>query len=1552
MISIGTEGKFKLKIAFIRNKGWKIYELISKGEILVKYKIFKNKKFLSALCLLSFMSSIIAPNVRASEREVKGTESVGKEFQKEETSRSKINFNREWKFLKNDVEGGQAIEFDDSKWTDIGLPHNFSIPYNMESSFYVGYGWYRKVFDVPEEWKDKCISIDFEGAFQVAEVFVNGELVGSHEGGYTGFTFDITDYVKTGENLIAVRVNNIWQPDLAPRAGDHQFTGGIYRDVYLNVTDPVHVTWYGTFVNTPDLTNPGFDDSAENVLGSYTSEEEIMENIKNKQANVNVKTEVKNDSNESKNVSVKQQVVDKDNIVVSEFHSPEVTLEPNQIYNFDDTSEQIKNIELWDTENPYLYEVRTTVYSDGVPVDTYESPLGFRWAQYRNDGFYLNGEKTLLDGANVHQDHGGWADAVTNEGFSRDVAMLKEAGMNFIRGSHYPHDPSFAEACDEQGMLFWSEAPFWGMGGCSGKDDPATLSANDWFKDAYPQKVEDEEKFKESCKRALAEMIRVNRNHPSIINWSMGNEVFFTSSKTQGKAKALVNEMRNLAHELDPTRKAGMGGVQREGYDSLEICDIAGYNGDGGRFTNLTMPNLVAEYGSHTSDRPGEYRPYYNDIAVPGTTDKYQLKENSAGLTLWCAFHHGTIGGDGLAKMGMIDYYRLPLNTWYWYREKNTGVKPEFSKEGTATQIGIEASQETMKNDGTSDAQIIVTMKDEEGNWVKDSRNVVLRVVEGPGVFPTGKEYEFKVDNTMRDGKAAIEFRSFFSGETTIIATAPGLPEAQIKLTTINATGDIEGDEPENFLVAPEEDNTSKIEEPHKYGSNNVALGRPAFPSSNHEDRILAVDGDINTSWVAGNTGSNEYWMQDLEFTQYLYKLKLDFNKKPYPYKIEVSTNKEEGPWTTVAEYTKENIDYRPVEESLDGVEARFVKITFTDVPEDEKGFLSEFEAYGVTASQSPQYVVESYYLSDLEWVSVENGWGKAGRDETCEGNNIRVGGVTYPKGLGFHANSEVIYDLDGKYSRFQAVAGIDNEVSGGNAIFKVFADGILIYEKELSGGESDKVDLSVSNVKELKLITDSNGSESQDHTDWADAKVLGAIRDISKSDSLYKASFTSNTKTLKANENFEGIIELTNVSSQKTGYSASLALYNKNNDLVDVVMVKDYLPKGKNASFNLNMLMPENIDGYYAKLNIWQTNTLMPIVKTTYISSEVPSNLMKSTDNKEIDWINVDGEEMDKKGNWKVWKDSSAYKGTETYTGDIDTPLTEDTSISYTFQGTNVAVIAKFDGSQVGAEVYIDDKRVGTIDTRKQGVNEYKEAWSIDNLPMGEHTIELKPTGKFGLDYVKVGTMNNQPSNVDKTPLKVAFKEVLSFIESGRGDEYTEESTNNLSNKYYDSYIVYLKNNITEDEVKKYANELINAINSLVSKITIDKSELENTIKVAKDLEIDAVEGFDVGQYHKGAKAKLTNGINLAEDVMENDKIGQEDIDKAVKELNLVIEEFNSLKIEELTGDFNNNNKIDIGDLSIISKNFGGENLEYDLNKDGVVDEYEIEFISHRILQ
>lgn len=1337
----------------------------------------------------------------------------------ENTGREQINFNRSWKFIRSDIEGAAAVDYDDSAWVDVGLPHNFSIPYEMSSQFYVGYGWYRKNFNVPSNWNNKKVELEFEGVFQIADVYINGEKIGTHRGGYSGFVYDITDYLHEGDNVIAVRVNNIWQHDLAPRAGDHQFTGGIYRDVYLNVTEDVHVTWYGTFVTTPDLTNPGFDSSAKNIdFTQYPSEDTIKKNIADRKSNVRVQTEVKNDSDEKKEVQVIQKVEDADGKMVTEFASEEHTLNPDEIYNFDSISDQVQDIHLWSVDDPYLYKVYTSVISDGVEVDTYESPLGFRWAEYKNDGFYLNGEKVLLDGANAHQDHAGLADAVSDEGFYRDVSMIKECGMNFIRGSHYPHDPSYAAACDKLGVLFWSECNFWGMGGSAGKDADATYSASDWFKDAYPQNPEDEAAFEQSCLDSLEAMIRVNRNHPSIINWSMGNEVFFTNSSTQNKAKALVNKMRNKAHELDPTRKAGMGGCQREGYDSLDVCDIAGYNGDGGKFQNNNMPNVVAEYGSKVQDRPGEYRPFYDQIQGSSSTE-YKLQKNSAGLSLWCAFHHGTIGGDGLAKMGIIDYYRLPTNSWYWYREKNTGVAPEASQDGTAAKMELTTSDTEITNDGKKDAKLIVTMEDAEGNWVSDTRNVTLTVVKGPGTFPGGKSYTFTAGKSIRDGKASIEFRSYYAGETVIKAQAEGLPDATITLTTKDVTGNETEKEPEDFYDATKWGTlTEKIEEPFAYGSTNAATGRPLFPSSNKLEAELATDGKTETSWVAEKTGSGEYFMLDLEFALYVYKIGLDFEKTPYPYKVETAMDKN-GEWTTIAEYTKDTVTDRKQEETLDGIEARYVKVTFTDVPENEKASLSEIAVYGNVSSQAPQYQADGVYLSDVvDYDSITTGWKTPGKDISCEGADLSVGGITYKKGIGLHANSEIVYNTEKKYSRISGVAGIDNEVSGGNAIFQIYADNKLIYERELSGGEADAFDLSISGVEKLRLVTDANGNNSEDHTDWADVKLYGAIRDITRDNGKVKITAASMNSKLHAGETYQALLKANNESEQETNISSGLILYNTENQITNLTTKTTSVPEGKTQSTNLSLEMAETLKGYHGEILLWDDETLEPLSKATLL---YPDENYLDAVKKEIVWTKVDGEDsaMVKKGTWTIWNSDKAYQGTETCNNDAS----GNSSISYTFNGNYVQVGVKIDGSQVGADVYIDDQKVGHIDARAADntINNYQKAWSSEKLSDGQHTIKLVPTGKFGLDYIETG-IEKESQNTDgqisdaKQKLYAQTAEVLQKIADGSILKYTKASRSALAQELKKAITLCQNVQATDSDCNVASENLGNAVKAL----------------------------------------------------------------------------------------------------------------------------------------
>ena len=552
------------------------------------------------------------------------------------TLRQRLSFNRDWRFALGDHPGAAEPGYDDSTWEPVGLPHSFSAPYFQGKDFYTGTGWYRKAFEVPADWSGRRLFLEFDGAFDDAEVFVNGSPVGRHLGGYTGFSFDITAEAHPGANRVAVRLRNDWNPRLAPRAGDAIFPGGLYRDVWLVVTDPLHVTWYGTWVTTPQV-------SAE-------------------AARIEVKTEIKNSGATARTLSLRTDILDPDGRRVARLVSRE-TLAAGATETIDQTTPEVAHPRLWSPAHPFLYRALTTVYDGRRPADDYQTPFGIRWFTWTADrGFFINGEHLYFHGANVHQDHAGWANAVTEAGVRRDVGLIKEAGFDFIRGSHYPHHPVFADACDELGVLFWSENPFWGVGGAHREGT--------WTAEAYPVHPEDDAAFEQSVADSLRDKIRIFRNHPSVVVWSMCNEVFFSGN--QPKVRALLSRMVALAHELDPTRAVAIGGSQRGGLDKLG--DVAGYNGDGARlFINPGIPSVVSEYGSVTSNRPGRYDGQFKPRELDADTPEYPWR---SGQVIWCGFDYGTIFGPSAGSKGIVDYARIPKRSWYWYRDRFRHIPP------------------------------------------------------------------------------------------------------------------------------------------------------------------------------------------------------------------------------------------------------------------------------------------------------------------------------------------------------------------------------------------------------------------------------------------------------------------------------------------------------------------------------------------------------------------------------------------------------------------------------------------------------------------------------------------------------------------------------------------------------------------------------------------------------------------------------------------------------------------------------------------------------------
>jgi hypothetical protein len=788
--------------------------------------------------------------------------------------RSKLNINREWKFVLEDAKGAESPNYNDVQWDDVSLPHSFSIPYFMWSKVYTGYGWYRKVIDIPASWHDKNVTLEFEGAFIESEVFVNGSFVGKHVGGYTGFYFDITKFLLKGKNTIAVRVNNLWRPNVAPRAGDHQFSGGIYRDVYLNITDKLHVDVNGTFIYT-------FDVSKASAL-------------------CHASTEVRNNYAMAKTVTIRTEIMSPSGNVVATAETSAQVGAAQVVQVSQDFAPIVKPL-LWSPETPSLYKAVTTLVVDGGVADQFETTFGIRSFVWTSDkGFFLNGEHYYLLGANVHQDQAGWGDAVTNAALRRDVQMMKDAGFNCIRGSHYPHDPSFSQACDEIGMILFQENAFWGMGGSTGDKGWGAPSSS-----CYPPNAADWDGFDQSVLSQLKEMIKTHRNHASIAAWSLSNEPFFTDASTDEPMKRLLNTATDSARAWDPSRLVAIGGAQRKGVDRLGKGAIAFYNGDGAsreEFQNPGVPSLVSEYGSFTSHRPGRFFAGWGDIKDGNLRLSWR-----SGHVIWCGFDHGTVGGVGLATMGLIDYFRIPKRQYYWYVEAYTKgvsdpVEPQWAQDGTPAKLKLEASNYTITaTDGTDDTQLIITVVDALGEPISRNVPVELVIVSGPGEFPTGRSIRFmppsdkeESDITIRDGQAGIALRSYHGGKTIVRATAEGLEPATIEINTLGLPEWRDGltkpvpERPYTRFVVEKAGHILDDEE-HLL----LALNRPCWSSSDIANKVKVNDWDVATVWIPAKIDTDKWWKLHLEaaYSIDVIQVELPEESNEYAYIIEFSSD-------------------------------------------------------------------------------------------------------------------------------------------------------------------------------------------------------------------------------------------------------------------------------------------------------------------------------------------------------------------------------------------------------------------------------------------------------------------------------------------------------------------------------------------------------------------------------------------------------------------------------------------------------------------------------------
>lgn len=579
--------------------------------------------------------------------------------------RTRTALNQDWKFLGADAPGAERPDFKDARWKKITLPHTWNIHDTQDDvpGYRMGVGWYRRLLKVDGQLQNKRLFLYFEGANQIAEVFVNGKFVGRHQGGYTAFVFDVTAFVTLdsakNENLIAVKVDNSINENIPPSpTADFNLYGGIYRDVWLVATDSVHFTMLdyassGVYVDTPDVSGE-----------SATAE---------------TRGRVTNNSHQARQLRILNTVLDGIGATVAVRES-RLSVEAGAEADFQQGDLLIRKPHLWSPETPYLYSLQTQLFEGEKLLDQVNNPLGFRWFSFHPDlGFFLNGNRYKLRGVNRHQDYFGLGNAVPNEIQVKDLANAKELGLNCVLLAHYPQDPAVLEAADQMGLFVWEELP-------------------------VVREISISKQFANNCQVMLTEMIRQHHNHPSIIMWCLMNEVFLKLRTEPGYVRqvvALARDLDKLARKEDPTRFTVISANRP--YDDTDIYNASGllnipqvvgwhmyfgwYYGDFdglGQFLDdehRRFPNrnlFVSEYGADYDARLHALNPVRGDLSADWAQLYHQsyvpqLEQRSylSGSAIWAENDFGSEArGESMPHIntkGLFTFDRRPKDIYYFY---------------------------------------------------------------------------------------------------------------------------------------------------------------------------------------------------------------------------------------------------------------------------------------------------------------------------------------------------------------------------------------------------------------------------------------------------------------------------------------------------------------------------------------------------------------------------------------------------------------------------------------------------------------------------------------------------------------------------------------------------------------------------------------------------------------------------------------------------------------------------------------------------------------------
>jgi beta-galactosidase len=566
--------------------------------------------------------------------------------------RRTTDLDKDWRFLRADAPGAEGPDFDDRAWSRVVIPHTWNAKDGQDGGgdYYRGVGWYRRRVAIPKSETGRELYVELDGANLETTLFVNGHEVGHHAGGYARFRFDVTSLAKPGAvNLLALKVSNAPNPNVPPRSADYTFFGGVYRDVRLVSVDPVHL----------DMDSSG----SSGVLA-------FQDRVTKESATVRVRVSVSNADPAARDADVVVGVREPGGVVVAK-GSTRVAV---PAHGREDASLtlQIASPHLWDGQrDPHLYTLDVQVASGGRGTDGLTEPLGLRsFAFDAATGFSLNGAPLNLHGVNRHQDRQDQGWALSRRDQDEDMALIRELGANAVRLAHYQHSQYFYDLCDKHGLVVWAEIPVINSAGTG--------------------------PFVDNAKQQLSELIRQSGNHPSIVTWSVGNELQHDKSDP-GAVEPLIEALNARAHEEDPTRPTTLATFYPATDPSAAITDLVGFNRydgwyvktveefapglDGMRAQRPQLRLAISEYGAGASpaihasapkrmDHSEEYQLLFHETYWQALASRPSVW----GSFVWNMFDFASDGrkeGDhpGRNDKGLVTYDRkTKKDAFYWFK--------------------------------------------------------------------------------------------------------------------------------------------------------------------------------------------------------------------------------------------------------------------------------------------------------------------------------------------------------------------------------------------------------------------------------------------------------------------------------------------------------------------------------------------------------------------------------------------------------------------------------------------------------------------------------------------------------------------------------------------------------------------------------------------------------------------------------------------------------------------------------------------------------------------